>query len=139
MKLMFSKNGKPYIEVGDVTLIFSSVGMKNDCYKYITFSKKTVTTVTTSGAKAKKKKTVSISENLNGCFNMNLRKSTAPNDIKKIVPPLLAEFLRKSIKKYLIGDFFPKNKINDLKNDIEKEYDETDLIDDDSTAIESYD
>jgi len=141
MELLFSKKGIPYIQVDDTMLIFSSIGMKNDSYKYIVLSKKKTTTVNVSGAKAKKKKKVKISEQVNGCYNMNLKKTTAPNDVKKVISPVITEFLRKSINKYLKNGYFPKSKIYDLKRDIEKisEDDPTDFWEDDPTADESYD
>lgn len=141
MELLYSKKGIPYIRVDDTDLIFSSIGMKNDRYKYIILSKKRTTTLNISGAKAKKKKEVKISEQINGCYNMNLRKPTAPNDVKKVISPVTAEFLRKTIGKYLINGYFPKDKISDLKKDLEimNGDDPTDVWEDDPSIDEEDD
>ena len=138
MKLKYSISNKPYIEFdNEAKLIFSSMTKdKNKGYKYLVFSHIETNAICLSGAKVKRKRYANISEKISFVTNMKFKK--IPNNARKVLTPITLNYLKKTFEGLTLGDYFPEKNLKELDK-ILNFVDDTDEIDDDPTANESFD
>lgn len=141
MRLSYSKSGTPFIDMnGTDRFIFSkSTADPVRGYKFICFKKRITNTVTISGAKAKRKRTADISEDVNFTLKIqNLKRDGKTGPPKGVIPSLTMTYLKRLFKKHLKGEYLPHTSIPEIEKEINGET-ETDQWDDDPTATKSYD
>ena len=141
MNLKYSKNGLPYIELPKgAHLIFSTSTESSKGFKFLVFDNKITRTLCISGAKAKKKKYVNISENCNFTTTMDFDK--IPRKAKDFgLSNMTKKMLKKMFSEFLVdGCYFPRENLETLELKLNKmNGTDEDHMDDDPTATESYD
>ena len=148
MRLLYSEKKKiPVIVLDDFNnrMIFSiNTEHPEKGFKYLCVNGRTTTTVVTSGAKAKRKRTVKAIEDVAFTVDMNIKRSNGslPKNAKDIgLTPVMVGYLRKTLS-LLIDDegYFPRENLQTLEKILEKVNGcDTDEWDDDPTATESFD
>ena len=117
MILRYSNPKKiPYIDLGDGhKLIFSTAGRKSrKGYKYLSYSGRSTNTIPISGGKAKRKRTVDITENIT--FSTDMMFTKLPKEVKSIgkLTPITLGYLKKLFKELTVGDYFPTDNLSKL-------------------------
>jgi len=137
MYLKYTKSKTPFIEFDNgAKLIFSSLTKNQHGYKYLVFSHTETNSICLSGAKVKKKRYASVVEKIG--FSTTMKFTKIPNDGKKILTPITLNYLKKTFEGLTVGDYFPEKNLQKLDK-ILSFVDNTDEIDDDPTANESFD
>lgn len=137
MYLKYSKKQTPFIEFDNgAMLIFSSLTRNEHGYKYLVFSHTETNAICLSGAKVKKKKYATISEKVSFVTNMKFTK--IPNNAKKVLTPITLNYLKKTFEGLILDEYFPEKNLKELDK-ILSFVDNTDEINDDLTANESFD
>ncbi len=133
MKLLKAKNKVPFIQLEKGRLCFVKLTANKKGYKHLRFTDSTITELSTSAASAKKKskrkvKTITIDERQSVVMDMGLIRSRTSSNPEGSGPPNgtiplnTTKDLRESISKYVGEDgVFPYNKINLLKNKLDRE------------------
>ncbi|MCK9267226.1 MAG: hypothetical protein M0P14_00760 [Alkaliphilus sp.] len=141
---MLSSKGTPYIEVDENTkMIFSSTTADPiKGYKFMVISSVKTTSVNTSGAKAKKKRIVTISEDNNFTVRLlDFKRSDSGGFPKGVISSISLNVIKKAIQENLDDDGYLRYDLIPVVNDIlvETFNDENEDMDEDSTANESFD
>lgn len=139
MKLMKSiPSGIPYIEFdSENRLIFSKATETREGFKHLSFRGKDTVTLSLSGARAKKKKTVSVTDVVT--FSTNMKLEEIPREGKKILSPMMVKYLKKIFEDLAPNGIFPRENLDKLANVLDEKFGENkeDYIDDDPTATEN--
>jgi len=143
MYLDYSKKGIPFILFENGSRLSFSVTTENEDkgFKYLCFKCIDTKTVTVSGAKAKKKRTTEIVEDISFVMDMNFKRDKIkgiPTDAKKFFGPLTVGILKKIFNDLIEDGYFPRKNLKILEEKLNGE-DPNDLLDDDPTATESFD
>ena len=137
MYLKYSKTKTPYIEFDNgAKLIFSSITKDEHGYKYLVFSHTETNDICLSAAKVKKKRYATISEKIN--FTTTMKFTKIPNNAKKVLTSITLNYLKKTFEGLIVNDYFPEKNLKELDK-ILSFVDDTDEINDDITANESFD
>lgn len=138
MYLKYTKTNTPFIEFDNgAKLIFSSITKNVDKgYKYLIFSHTETNAICLSASKVKKKRYANVIEKIG--FSTTMKFTKIPNNAKKILTPITLNYLKKTFNDLTIDGYFPEKNLEKL-DDILNYVDDTDEIDDDPTANESFD
>jgi len=147
LELKYSVSKVPYINLGNGMLIFSkTTEHKEKGFKFLVFKGNQVSSVCTSGAKAKRKKYTKMYEDIGFTLDMNLKRRSSgkvsgiPHNARFSLSKITEKILRKILNELVVGEYFPRNRLQKLDEMLQLYYsDETDTWDDDPTATESYD
>jgi len=143
MQILFSKNGTPYIEVdGTTRMSFSKLTATSKGYKFLVVCAYRTSTLCTSGAKAKRKKTITIDESENFTVRLSdFKRSDIASFPKGVVSPISLKVIKEVITSYLDNDgYLHPDKLPQVNDDLIKSFtDEDEFVDDDPTANESFD
>lgn len=138
MYLKYTKTNTPFIEFDNgAKIIFSSLTKDIEKgYKYLCFSHIETNSICLSAAKVKKKRYASVVERIN--FSTTMKFTKIPNAAKKVLTPITLNYLKKTFESLTLDGYFPEKNLKELDK-ILNYVDDTDEIDDDITANESFD
>jgi len=138
MKLKYSKTNKPFIEFDNkAMLMFSTLTKDIDKgYKWLVFSHTETNAICLSAAKVKNKRYAKVAERIG--FSTTMKFTKIPNKAKKVLTPITLNYLKRTFGKLTVGDYFPEKNLKELDK-ILSFVDDTDEIDNDPTADESFD
>jgi hypothetical protein len=143
MQVLFSKNGTPYIEVdGTTRMSFSKLTETSRGYKYLVVSAYRTSTVNTSGAKAKKKRTITIDESQNFTVRLvDFKRSDTASFPKGVISPISLKVVKEVIGNHLDdGGYLHRDKLVLVNDELVKSFTDNDeFVNDDPTATESFD